>query len=340
MPYDSDSDVPPAVRDRHSGRCLTVWREVFNETFDGDEGRAFATAETAAKKCEASKMTETSTMAVKFVDGTDGMIEGLGIPFGGPVGGSDVHGERFHKGTDIAEEWFPQEGRPFLFHHGLDAEAKATLMGRQVEREVTDKGHWVKVQLDKRSKYMEALQELVDNQALGFSSGAYPHLVRTRKDGTIDYWPVVEFSGTPTPANVLGDIYTVKSEDAVERLVAVKAADALMAILHAKEGSGSEVEPFADHASRIAADVDAFADRAEWRGEMRAKAGRALSAANRAEIADIVERLKPLGEGYTRLVELLERSDPVTAEAAKVAEAEYLRFLREQARVNGVPLGT
>jgi hypothetical protein len=323
----------------HVGKSFAVIKDGTTEVVACHPTQAAAQAQVRALYAnEGTKEARMPDMAVKFVDGTDGMLEGLGIPFGGPVGGSDVHGERFHKGTDIAEEWFPNEGRPFLFHHGLDPEAKAELMGRQVEREVRDTGHWVKVQLDKRSKYMSALQELVDQQALSFSSGAYPHLVRTRKDGTIDYWPVVEFSGTPTPANVMGDIYAVKGLDAVEHIAAIHTdvPTALKSALTFPGEGGLESEPFADQATRITGELEAFAERAELRGDWRAKAGRPLSAANRAEIAAILDGLKPFGETYTRLTELLARTDP-EADAAKAAAAvEFLRYQRELARQNGV----
>src|SRR5688572_11577720 len=57
-------------------------------------------------------------MAVKFVDGSDTLIEGLAVPYGGSFGkGKDLHGEDFGPDTDLALDWFPEEGRPFLFHH-------------------------------------------------------------------------------------------------------------------------------------------------------------------------------------------------------------------------------
>jgi hypothetical protein len=53
MPYATDADAPPDVRDRFTGHCLTVWRQTWNDTFDrhGDEGRAWATAEIAGQAC-------------------------------------------------------------------------------------------------------------------------------------------------------------------------------------------------------------------------------------------------------------------------------------------------
>lgn len=285
-------------------------------------------------------MGDDAPRAVKFVDGTDGMIEGLAIPYGGPpyLEGKDFDKERFTPETDLHLDWFPDEGRPFLFGHGMDDEIKAVVVGRQVEREPMDVGQWVKIQLDKRGRYLEHIQRLVDARAMQFSSGAYPNLVRVDRDGTIKSWPWVEQSGTPIPSNPLADAgwYTAKSADAIEHLTAVKAADALTSILEREVGS--ESEPFAAHAERVTALLDAFADRALSRHDARAKAGRELSAANRAEITEVVNAIAALNERGQRLADLLARSDPSAAEASKAAEAELLRFLREQARANGVPL--
>lgn len=289
---------------------------------------------------EASKMTD--LMAVKFVDGSDSMIEGLAIPFGGPayLGGKDFHGEAFGPDTDLALDWFPNEGRPFLYHHGLDPEVKAAVVGRQVERTLTDAGHWVRVQLDKRSKYMAQIAELIANQALSFSSGAVPHLVKTESDGSIKSWPWVELSGTPTPANPDAAAYAVKASDAIEHLAAIRAEipDALKEAID----SGLESEPFAVHAERVTALVDAFAERVESRDEARTKSGRSLSAANRAEVAEVIASIDRLRGLRDSLAELIARSDPATVDAAKVAEARAIEadYLRLTSKMLGVPMPT
>lgn len=268
---------------------------------------------------------------IKFADGSDSVIEGLAIPFGGPayLGGKDFHGETFGPDTDLALDWFPNEGRPFLFGHGLDPEIKATVVGRQISRTLTKAGHWVQVQLDKRSRYMADIQTLIDEGALSFSSGAVPHLVKTTDEGRIKSWPWVELSATPTPANPDAAVYAVKSADAIEHLTAVKAADALRSILESE--GGSESESFGAHAERVSALVDAFADRVKSRDEARVKSGRSLSAANRERIREVIESIDRLTEWRSQMASLLN-----AGESSKAAEVEYLRFLREQARTNGV----
>lgn len=81
-------------------------------------------------------------------------LEGLAIPFGGP-NRKDLQGEYFTDRTDFHLAWFPTDGRPVLYHHGLDNEAGGETIGRQISHEVKTDGVWVEVQLQKRSKWLE-----------------------------------------------------------------------------------------------------------------------------------------------------------------------------------------
>jgi cation transport regulator ChaB len=57
MPFPTVADLPKAVRDAYSGRCLQVFREAFNAAFktNADERVAFQVAHTAARKCKESR---------------------------------------------------------------------------------------------------------------------------------------------------------------------------------------------------------------------------------------------------------------------------------------------
>lgn len=267
-------------------------------------------------------------LAVKFADGSDSIIEGLAIPYGGILpGGKDLAGEKFGPTTDLALDWFPSEGRPFLYHHGLDDTVKAASAGRQIEREERDIGQWVKVQLDKRGRYVDAIRHLVDEGALSFSSGAMPHLVKTRKDGFIERWPWVELSGTPTPAEPGASIYAVKSVDAIEHLTAVKASAALVALLDASTGEPEDAgsESFDDQAARVASVVGEFVKRADARIEVRAaKAGRELSASNRTWLQSLDERLAAVTDLRAEVKQALSRTDPDAKKAVSALEVELL----------------
>ena len=252
-------------------------------------------------------------MAVKFADGTDNIIRGLAVPFGGPFAGNkDISGEDFGPDTDLCLEWFP-DGRPILFHHGLDGAVKTAVVGRQTEIEVDDEGAWVKAQLDKRSRYYSRVKQLIDAQALGFSSGAMPHLVKTRKDGHIERWPWVELSLTPTEANPFGAVYAVKSD------VSAFTTDLI------DEPGDPGPESFDDQAARVASAVGEFIKRAEARIEVRAaKAGRELSASNRTRLQSLDERLAALSDLRREVQEALSRTDPDAQKAVAELEVELL----------------
>jgi len=68
-------------------------------------------------------------------------------------------------------------------------------------------------QLDLRSKWYEAIRALIGEEALSFSSGAYPAGVVVAKSGEILRWPWVELTATPTPANPYASIAAMKSLD-------------------------------------------------------------------------------------------------------------------------------
>lgn len=278
--------------------------------------------------------------AVKFAEGSDTLIEGLAIPFGGPFAGKDFHGERFVPETDIVPDLYPH-GRPIVYHHGVNKDMGLVVQGRQTEHEVRDEGIWAKGELDKSARYHATVAKMIREGKLFFSSGAWPHMVKTRADGTIERWPWSELSLTPTPANPDAVVaYAVKAADLLAHFDAagIDIPAETRTIIDSERGSAPE--PFAVHAARMSDALDGFADRALVRHEVRAKAGRVLSASNRADIEAVVEAidaaLAGLGERRAKLAELLSRSDPKADEARKAAEIEYLRFLREQARANGV----
>ena len=261
------------------------------------------------------------TTAVKFVKGSELSIEGLAIPYGGPFGGKDLEGEFFTKNTDFCLDWFPV--RPTIYDHGLDDALKTSVVGQVTKHDPIDDGIWAKAQLDKNHRYLNAIQELIDKGALGFSSGAMSHLVDVdKKTGEIKKWPWVELSLTPIPANPDALVYAVKSATAVAHWAAL--------------GDGSGSESFDDHAARVVREVEDYAGRVRKRLETRVgKIGRELSTTNRQWLQSLDERLASLIDLRAEIKEALHRTDP---EAEKAARAAYLRFLELQAAELGVPL--
>lgn len=276
--------------------------------------------------------------AVKFAEGTDNIIEGLALPFGGPFAGKDLQGEDFGPDTDFAFEWFPEEGRPVIYDHGLDGGMKTALVGRQIERSAQDAGHWVKVQLDKRNRYFEQISSMVREGKLAFSSGSLGHLVQTEPSGHIKAWPWVELSLTPTPANPDAVVYAVKASDAIEHIAAVKSAipaplkaavDVLEDGFTEQTPGGSEPEPLADQSERVSREVKAWVDRLSARVDARDKEGRKAMSE---------QALGVVREGYQRLGDLITALDQPTADEAEAAKA-VAEHLRLEAEMLGIAPG-
>lgn len=156
-------------------------------------------------------------MSLKFKSLNDGtiQIEGVGIPFGGPVNGKDLHGQFFSTKTDFAWDLIPDGHRPLLYQHGLDDTLKTNVIGRWSVKKVDDKGVWITAQLNARAEYLDEIKELISKDSLGLSSATMGHLVKvSSKSGEILRWPVVEMSLTPNPANP--HAYVVKTAAPVE----------------------------------------------------------------------------------------------------------------------------
>lgn len=316
MPYASTADLPESVRERYHAKCQRAFMEAYNGA-DGDEGQRMAIAHTAAQRCMESNK------ALKFV-GPD-TVEGLAIPFGSPDD-RDLDGEYFTKGTDFALDWFPTGGRPSLYHHGFDDALKLSVVGRQVEHEVHDEGIWAQVQLDRAARYRKTIDRLVEEGALGYSSGSIGHLASKSAEGAITVWPWVELSLTPTPANPRTGIHYVKASTAIEHVLEVESdtAPIVKAVLAAIDDNDSSPagEPFATHSDRVLAEVKALADRARSIREVRAKSGRVLSSANRARLQALIEAWEP---SLAELRTLLAETDPEHKAQVEEAIAKALR---------------
>lgn len=216
--------------------------------------------------------------AVKFTEGEDSLIEGLAIPFGA-VKGKDIDGEDFGADTDLCLDWFP-EGRPILYHHGLNGAIKTEVVGRQKTVSMVEEGAFVQAELDKRSRWYGRVKKLIDAGALGFSSGAMAHLVTATKSGHITRWPWVELSLTPTNAHPGAEVYAVKAD---------------LGSFTSDVGDGLETGPYTEHGERVLADVTGFLDRTDDRVAARSKAGRELSAANRTALSNLDGQLAEWG---------------------------------------------
>ena len=122
----------------------------------------------------------------------------------------DLTNEFFDSETDELTTIFDTVGRlPYLFHHGLDDTLKTTVIGIVDTLVKDDVGLWFEAQMKKAKDYKEHVQKLVEggvkklieNKQLKTSTATLPVARRVNKDnGRIERWPIIEITGTPTPA--------------------------------------------------------------------------------------------------------------------------------------------
>lgn len=274
--------------------------------------------------------------AVKFV-GPD-TIEGLAIPFDS----YDTDGETFTKSTDLCADWFGKGGRPVLYNHGLDDAHKTQKVGSQVDYELREGGIWAQSQLDANARYREHIDKLIEQGALGYSSGAYAHLATKNAKGEITRWPWVELSLTPFPANpaALGVHYIKSASEFLDMFEddippAVKAAMSALDAWAAERGSNAALDTASleEKAGRVTAAVTDLRDHALAAAAMRAKAGRVLSAANRERLMRHPALLRELADD---LDGLLAEADAPKADAKSAAL--FLESQRALSRSLGVEL--
>jgi len=187
--------------------------------------------------------TRPALRAVRTVSETDDVriIEGLGIPFGGPFGGRDSYGTYASDRTDFHWDLFPdvvpltvraggvddvigqaQFIRPVTYNHGFDGDIGLSRVGGWSPVRSDVDGIWVQAQIDKRARWYARIAPLLDQNALGFSSGSAEHSVRfDERTGEWLEWPVYELALTPTEANPLAAI-AARAAAAGSRLAGVR----------------------------------------------------------------------------------------------------------------------
>jgi len=248
-----------------------------------------------ANEPEASK-------AIKFVADSDDVIEGIGMPFGGPFNGRDLQGEFFSAKTDFAFDWF--EERPLLYEHGFDGAFSPAVVGRVKSwRTDPDVGVWFEAQLETAHQYYEAIKELVKKNKLFASSGALSHLIAgNARTGEITRWPWVELSLTTRPANPMAqlDFATAKKHfesagiDAqkLDTEIAIKSFDTALLI----------ETPIKGHANIVADIAGLLLERTKDLHQRRRDEGRDLSDSNKVAIGESLEALKFLVDGLQAII--------------------------------------
>jgi HK97 family phage major capsid protein len=137
------------------------------------------------------KRERNATAYVKALTDDTATVAGYGVIFDG----ADLEGESFSKSTDFMLDLAPS--KLVLYDHSL-GEVKH-FIGKTTLVEADDFGLWVEAELDRHKSYVDMVLRLVEQGALGWSSGSVGHLTR-RNGKSITQWPIVELSLTPTPA--------------------------------------------------------------------------------------------------------------------------------------------
>lgn len=119
----------------------------------------------------------------------------------GDASRKDVTGEYFTRDTQELTAIFKAMGKvPALYHHAMDGAVKSSVVGVIDVMQADDLGVWVEAQLDMGNKYAAAVQKLVEQGKLHWSSGSLPGARKAAGDGRIERWTICEMSLTPAPA--------------------------------------------------------------------------------------------------------------------------------------------
>lgn len=147
--------------------------------------------------------------AIKADD--SGRVRGYLVRFGG----ADLEGDYFTSSTDFGRPMKSGERVPMnlYYHHGQDKTVGKSRIGTGYIT-MDDKGLWYESQVEMADQYQKMIQELAKSGKLGYSSGATGHMVERKKmsDGRyeITRWPIGEASLTPTPAEPMNMVKSLK----------------------------------------------------------------------------------------------------------------------------------
>ena len=137
----------------------------------------------------------TAETAIKTA-GEWGVLDVLGIPFGGPINGKDVDQQYFSARTKTFFEFFKEI--PVFYYHGFNPDksqqAVPEVIGSAKYSKTDERGHWFKVTLKQASKFAQTIWDAALAGKARASSGAISHLVRVARDGEILQWATTELS--------------------------------------------------------------------------------------------------------------------------------------------------
>lgn len=134
------------------------------------------------------------------------------VLFGSPDE-KDLYGDFFTNGTDF--DLYDEQKSAVYYQHGYDYHFKSEVLGRATLG-TDDLGIWIDAQVQIRDDYLAALDQMIADGMMGWSSGTASHLVqyggRVGKAFWIKRWPLgLDASITPSPADPRQSVHTLKS---------------------------------------------------------------------------------------------------------------------------------
>jgi len=330
MPYQSNADLPPEVRDRYSARCQSIFRQVWNDIYDrtGDEARAFASATVAANGCKRSgKMDETIpglkiAQAVDLSLSDDGLVSVAFAVLGDP---ENQKADDIDKDGDVSLIGSLPIGKEVpisAYGHTSWPERGARLpVGRGVIGETTSKGRHLGVLTGSfftdttpgRDTYL-TVKNLGDLQQWSFG-----YAVKQRK-GT--------WAGREANINERYDVHEVSPV-----LIGAGNGTRTLAIKSVDDDDPPAGSTAADDYLRVLEEVKAFTGRMTEIADLRAKEGRVLSTANRERLTALLSALRQTDDFRKEIERLLAETDPERPQNEEDGKALEVAYLRTAARL-------
>ena len=214
MTYKTIADLPAEIRETFNPVAQRRFKSVYNRESAKNQHEVVAWMRAYN---EAVRMETGKSIDLDQYSDSDGIIEGLGIPYGGrlqfeqrdgSVAGRDFDGEYFDAETDYTSEIYDGKSlvksMPVLYDHGMDDTLKSDVIGEVKSIQDTDKGKWFTIQLNRAHEYYKYLLYLAKCGALSLSTGAKN--ASKALDGHIDRWELQEISLTPSACNPMAQI--------------------------------------------------------------------------------------------------------------------------------------
>lgn len=152
---------------------------------------------------------------IRFVKGSELEYECHVVLFGDRET-RDLEGTYFDGDTRFHLDWHTQW--PWMYHHGMNKHIQLDNVGMWKSPAIDDAGVFMRGELNSRHRYLEQVQELLEDEALFPSSGTFSYMMKVADDGHILEWPIGEVSSTVAPAEFRMNPISQRAAKALEIL--------------------------------------------------------------------------------------------------------------------------